>query len=127
MRSRRTHHQPTTWIAILVILLAALAPSVSHALNASKGASWVEVCTDQGSRWVQSTSEDSGSLPSATHLMEHCPYCATQVPALGMPPAPEMRLPSIEPFTDRPPAFLAAPRTLHAWVSAQPRAPPFFS
>lgn len=109
---------------MLAILLASLAPSISQAMGFEKGRSWIEVCTTEGSKWVSGDSGDSGAPTQAQHLLEHCPYCSIHVPALGMPASPV----SVPEMLDRghevAVAFLAAPRTLHAWVSAQPRAPP---
>lgn len=115
---------------MLVVLLASLAPSLSHALGAAQGPSWVEICTAQGSKWVQGDSADSGeskNAPAAAHLLEHCPYCSIHTPALGLPPTPLVVPLDLGHEAEVPPAFLAAPRTSHAWVSAQPRAPPLFS
>lgn len=117
-------------MAILVVLLASLAPSLSHALGATQGASWVEICTAQGSKWVDGDSADSGgskSAPASAHPLEHCPYCSIHMPALGVPPTPVVVPRDVGPESEFPHAFLAAPRTSHAWVSAQPRAPPLFS
>lgn len=130
MRSARARLRFTGWVAILVVLLASLAPSLSHALGATQGASWVEICTAQGSKWVQGDSADSGgskSAPAFAHPLEHCPYCSIHMPALGLPPTPLIVPLELGLEAEVPPAFLAAPRTSHAWVSAQPRAPPLFS
>jgi hypothetical protein len=127
MRRLRTQRQLTGWIAVLAVLLASLAPALSHALGGSNGASWVEVCSTQGSRWVQSDPDEPGGAPVQAHLLEHCPYCSIHAPALGLPPVPE-RTPLEPGLKDEfPLAFLAAPRTPHAWVSAQPRGPPRLS
>lgn len=123
----RARRQLTSWIAILAVLVASLAPSVSHALGLNKGASWMEVCSAQGSKWQQTDSDESRGAPAAGHVLEHCPYCSIHAPALGMPPAPEVAPLSLDLTDEFPLAFLAAPRTLHAWLSAQPRAPPSFS
>ena len=112
---------------MLAILLASLAPSVSQALGLAKGGSWIEVCTAQGSKWLQGDWDGSGGAPASGHVLDHCPYCSLHAPVLGMPPAPGLVAPVPLPGHDRPLAFLAAPRTLHAWVSALPRAPPLFS
>ena len=130
MRSARARLRFTGWVAILVVLLASLAPSLSHALGATQGASWVEICTAQGSKWVQGDSADSGgskSAPAFAHPLEHCPYCSIHMPALGLPPTLLIVPLELGLEAEVPPAFLAAPRTSHAWVSAQPRAPPLFS
>jgi hypothetical protein len=132
MAPTRARRQLATWFAMLAILMASLAPSVSHALGLTRGASWIEVCSAQGARWVKgdasdSRSNESGSAPAAAHLLDHCPYCSVHMPALGLPPAQQV-LPLALGLDDAlPPAFLAARRTPHVWVTAQPRAPPFFS
>lgn len=127
MRAVRAHRRLTSWIAALAILLASLAPTLSHALASATGANWIEVCTTQGSKWVQAGDDGAERAPASTHLLEHCPYCSLHAPTLGLPPVMErVHLPlPVGPAV--PPAFLSAPRTLHAWVSAQPRAPPLFS
>ena len=128
MQLRRLTRRFASWIAVLAILMSALAPAVSHALGTAGTASWIEVCTSQGSKWVQSNDEPGGdSAPGAEHALEHCPYCSIHPNAVGIPPAPLQALPAAGLAHAVPQAFLAAPRTLHAWVSAQPRAPPQFS
>ncbi len=127
MNWTRRYARLTHWIAALAVLLGALAPALSHAFAPSQGGTWVEVCTAQGSRWVQAESGSTEGTPTALHALEHCPYCSLHTPTLGLPPAPVT-----EPLASNlgeavPLAFLFAPRTLHAWVSAQPRAPPLFS
>lgn len=105
----------------MAVLLAALAPAVSFALGSQLGANWVEVCTAEGSKWVQPGNDEA---PASAHVFEHCPYCTLHTPAIGMPPVPPAQLPIVDAADAVPLAFLAAPRTLHAWASAQPRAPP---
>lgn len=138
MSSSRPQRHAAVWIALLAVLLAALAPSVSQALGFARGAgpSWVEVCSAEGAKWVPAdagagasaddASADDGTShgPAAAHWMEHCPWCSLHQPALAVPPAPAA-LPLVNGLTEAlPRAFLQAPRTLHAWASAQPRAPP---
>jgi len=127
MRALRAQKRLTGWIAALAILLASLAPSLSHALASAGGTSWIEICSTEGSRWVPAGAGGSEPAPaSAAHVLDHCPYCSIHAPALGLPPANvPAQLPS-RLAHEVPLAFLAAPRTLHAWVSAQPRAPPLF-
>lgn len=123
MNRLRAHRRLTTWVATLAVLLAALAPTVSFALGSRLGASWVEVCTVAGSKWVNA-GEGEPAAPAASHVFEHCHFCSIHTPAIGMPPAPLAQLPIVDAAAVVPPAFLTAPRTLHAWASAQPRAPP---
>ncbi|WP_196887490.1 DUF2946 domain-containing protein [Rubrivivax gelatinosus] len=123
--SKRGRHPFALWIAALVILMASLAPSVSQALGFARSAAAVEICTAHGSVWVDAdTGGETGGPASAGHLFEHCPFCSLHAPALGLPPAP-LALPGVPPGAEPVPrAFLAAARTPHAWVTAQPRAPP---
>jgi hypothetical protein len=127
MRAVRAHRRLTSWIAALAVLLAALAPALSHALASGTGAHWIEICTTQGSRWIQAGEDGTERTPASAHLLEHCPYCTLHAPALGLPPVPVLVHLPLQLDHAVPLAFLSAPRTLHAWVSAQPRAPPLFS
>jgi len=112
---------------MLAILLTSLAPAISHALGSARTASWVEICTAQRAERLPAGTDESGGAPAVKHLLEHCPYCSIHVPALGMPPVRVAVAPVPAAAQEFPRAFLAAPRTLRAWVSAQPRAPPLAS
>jgi Protein of unknown function (DUF2946) len=127
MRAARAHAQFTSWIAILAVLLASLAPTLAHAFRSDAGVSWIEVCTTQGAKWIQAGDDTPERAPATAHVIDHCPYCSLHTPTLALPPT-ATPAPALLPLSHEvPPAFLAAPRTLHAWVSAQPRAPPLFS
>ena len=104
-----------------------LAPSLSQALASANGTNWIEICTTQGARWIAADEDGSKRAPASAHALDDCPYCSIHAPALGLPPANGSALQPERLAYDFPLAFLAAPRTLHAWVSAQPRAPPLFS
>jgi hypothetical protein len=126
MRALRAHRRLTAWIAALAILTASLAPALSQAVASATGAHWIEICTTQGSRWIQAGEDGSEPTPPLKHVLEHCQFCSPHTPT-GLPPAtPRAHLPPGL-LHETPLAFLSAPRTLHAWVSAQPRAPPLFS
>lgn len=117
------------WIASVVILLGSLAPSFAQALGAgSSDGFWTEVCTSLGTQRVLI---DEGSSPGpaeqADHALQHCPYCSLQVTDLALPPPRPVPLAILRLSFGAPEPFLAAPRTLFAWVSAQPRAPPLHS
>jgi hypothetical protein len=111
------------WFAILAILLAALAPALSQAFGIGQGAAWVEVCTAQGSKWVQQGSQPSEEAPASSHLLAHCPGCVGHAPA-GLPPA-RQEVALLQGLGQAfPPAFSEGPRPPHAWAGAQSRAPP---
>jgi hypothetical protein len=129
MQLHRTVRVLTSWLAVLAILMAGLAPSILHALGSRIGSSEVEICTSVGAKWVYvgGNASDETPAPSGTHSFDHCPYCSLHANAIAIPASPAATLPAPPLAHDLPIAFLAAPRTLAAWVSAQPRAPPLLS
>jgi len=105
-----------------------LLPPLSHVLAAASGGGngFAEVCTPQGTKLVALA--DGETAPSgAILLLEHCPYCTAAAGAVGLPPAPVALLLLVAAGTSEPPLFLHAPRTLFAWASANPRAPPLMT
>ena len=102
----------------------ALAPTVSHALNAGTTSNpWTEICTTADARLASGTP----ALPADVGHIEHCPLCALSAGALGLPPA--HAVPGVVPtrslFGAEPLAL--APRGPRGWAIAQPRAPPLHS
>lgn len=118
------------WLALAAMLALALLPTLSHALAFARGASaWAEVCTPQGMRLVSvdvAQAVDTGTPVQAAGHLEHCPLCALGADTPPLPPAPPAALPLPLSAAEPPALFLHAPRTLHAWRSAQPRGPPSF-
>jgi hypothetical protein len=114
------------WLANFAILLAAFAPTVSHAMAAARGgASWVEICTTAGPAIVKLNGDQAPNAPKnapASHL-EHCPFCFPHAGAAGLPPA-VAALPVTVGSYALPELFYRAPRPLFAWAAGQPRAPP---
>lgn len=100
---RQGRHRLTAWLALVVMLLGAFAPTVSRALAAARGAPLsIEVCTSQGPRWmspvrVQSSApasaptndevNDAHDGPASTILLDACPFCLLLADRLGPPPA----------------------------------------
>lgn len=120
LRTRRF----AAWLATFAILLAALAPAVSHAMTAVRGgASWVEVCTATGPALVKVAGEQAPVKDSAPSHVDHCPFCSTHAGAAGLPPA-AAALPVATGAHALPELFLRAPRPLFVWAAAQARAPP---
>ncbi len=118
------------WLALCAVSFTAAAPVLATVMATATGADWVQVCTDQGMRWVavnvdpalESSSSDPPTAPAAA--MEHCPVCSLAHHGLAGPPATGLRLPALHGRDGLPERFAQAPCTPHAWVSAQPRAPP---
>jgi hypothetical protein len=113
---RQTLH---LWIAMLAVLFAALAPTVSHAQAASTPAALTEMCTADG--FTKKTPD------SIMHGMEHCPYCATHGGSPALPPHTLAGFAVIGGHDFYPPLFYAAPQPLHTWRAASPRGPPVIS
>ncbi len=117
---------------MFAILLASLAPSISHALAAAHGNSevWVEICSATGSRMVKLDANDFGNPtqhePAATHVA-NCLYCLTHVDSLGPLPETRIVIPVFSLETDLPSLYFNSPRPLFIWAKGQPRAPPVFS
>lgn len=113
----------------MAMLAFALVPTLSRAMAfASGNASFAEVCTPQGLKLV--TSDDTAGPDSggpAAHSLDHCAFCGLATD--GAAPLPAAPAAVVLPVAGaEPPAlFLRAPRTLHAWATAQPRAPPALS
>jgi hypothetical protein len=62
-----------SWVAIFAILMTTFAPLVSHALSLSN-ASFVEVCTSQGVKLIQTNDSNSQDQKPGIDL-NHCLYC----------------------------------------------------
>jgi hypothetical protein len=61
------------WLAVLITVFGALAPTVSHALVWSQGGNgeWTEICISTGIQ-IQTDSPDG---PESVLLPDHCPFC----------------------------------------------------
>jgi hypothetical protein len=131
MRMTKSMHRMTMWIALCAILLASLAPSISHAIAAAKGIpnGWTEICTVNGAKLVKIDGAQSPAPTPAekgTHF-EHCPFCLHHAVSLGLPPNSDFVMPVVEGSPVLPSLFYQASRPLFAWAATQPRAPPAFS
>ena len=123
MQNIRQRLKALTWIAVFAIFGLALAPTISHALDANTAANpWAQICSTPASGGA-----GSPALPSGLRHLDHCPLCGHGAGPLGMPPGATLALPA--PARE---AFVRAHQGLaathaFAWAAAQPRAPPFFS
>jgi hypothetical protein len=124
MGMTRARRQLVAWIACFAVLLGALAPSVSHALAASRGQAigW-DICrADAGS----ASPAPVADLQKQGRLMVHCAYC---LPHGGsdavLAAAPELGLVdghSVQPFL-----FYHASEPLAALSAPSARGPPALS
>jgi hypothetical protein len=130
---RRSTRQLAAWIAGFAILFGALAPTVARAMAAwsGGGAAWTEICTSAGlvRAAVPAGDEapaDSGSGRSRFGGID-CPYCLHHADSLPAPAAARVFVAAEACSQHAPPAAWRQPRPIHAWASAQPRAPPLVS
>lgn len=133
MRMRKTTQSFAAWIACLAILLAAFAPSLSHAWNAAQRnmALSMEICSVMGTAHVKSTDTSANSADPAsasesapTSHLEHCPFCTGHGACPAMPPVADLVLPAAQIPSGFPFLYYQAPRRLFVWSSAHSRAPP---
>jgi hypothetical protein len=120
------HRRLTSWVAVLAMWFAALAPTVSHALVWTGGAGGVEVCTPTGMQVLSfgaatAASDDAAALRG---VFEHCGYCvlgagAAPLPSVGCALPPVVEAPGLAGQPLLRPA-LQAP----AWMLLPSRAPP---
>jgi hypothetical protein len=132
---RLLRRQHISLCMVLVMLFAALAPAVSHALARYGGQSIImmEVCTSQGARIMvmvpsqQATDQESAPVHSSVHL-EHCKFCTNMAGSQAPGPDPgtvALMVQGVLAFA--PPAFYQARTTDHVWRQAPARAPPVIS
>ncbi|HEX8609663.1 MAG TPA: DUF2946 domain-containing protein [Telluria sp.] len=119
LAKRQTLH---IWIAFLAILFSAFAPAIG---SAAMAAGTMEVCTSDGVKLIQVAATDGDDAPgSVHHAMQHCAFCATHA-GTHLPPSPPAGMLVIDTVRNLYPSlFYRAPQPLHAWSSANPRAPP---
>ncbi len=93
MRTRSTsiHRSWRVWLALCVLLMGALAPTVSRALAWSEAGPALEICTGQGgSVWVsappESSDEGAADGPTSLPSLEHCPFCLQATDRSAAPP-----------------------------------------
>lgn len=139
LRARRL----TAWIALAVMLMGALAPTVSHALALARSGmpGAVEVCTSSGMRWVVLEAVNPAASPAARSKpiptdspdgqesalsLNHCPFCLPIADRLGPPPAASLHFFNAETGLAQPDAQALFFETFTP-SSALPRGPPVFS
>lgn len=128
MKSSAFRKTSIVWIAFVAILFGPLAPSVSHAIaaNNTQTASWLEICSADGMRFIQIDGQLADpSAPSEHGLhMEDCPFCLNHAGAHGLPPSNNYTMPVADRADIQPSLFYQSPHPLFIWSAAQSRAPP---
>ena len=89
-RRRTLLHRPwAVWLAVLIAVFGALAPTVSHALVLARGGAspMVEICTTTGTQWVlANTPVDSPDGERSLKSLDHCPFCLLSADRVAPPP-----------------------------------------
>lgn len=119
----------SAWLAIWVIVMGALAPSVSRLLasRVSHVLPTLEVCaTRTNAHGVMIKAADAPSHPLTSANLDHCALCVIQADQVGLPPANFAWHVASTLSESTPTLFLTAPRPLHVWATALARAPPAF-
>ncbi|MYM96090.1 DUF2946 domain-containing protein [Rugamonas sp. FT81W] len=111
------------WIALLAILFGALAPTVSRSIAANLRYDTVEVCTASGYKALKIPKD--GTAPSSKVSIDHCAFCANHAGTHALPGISSVSTPLVAGRDFYPSLFYSAPRLMHAWSAANPRAPPF--
>ncbi len=132
MRMKTKILRLSTWFACFAILMAALAPSISHALAATNGSgtSWVEICSTTGIKAVKVVDRTApgAAVPAETMLhFADCLYCLLHADVPVLPHPVGVALPLNADAPAFPFLFYQSPRPLFLWAAAQSRAPPFAS
>lgn len=116
------------WIACFAILFAALAPTISHALAASRGTSdLAEVCSVGGAKLVSVSdgqADGSAPVPAKSFKFEHCAFCTTHGGSFALLPQMDSHIAAPAMPDSHPKLFYLSPRPLPIWSAAQSRAPP---
>lgn len=123
-----------SFIAMMAVVFASLAPSISHAFPAKNNQATVlqELCSAQGAKRFVAVdlAVDTQKAPSqnqaATHF-EHCPYCATHAGSVAITASPvTMFLAEINAIEHIPTYAVALPRSFYQ-VTPPSHAPPAIS
>ena len=153
MRMGQFTRRMAAWMACVAVLMASLAPSISHALAAAglssvttssarifagmpfphhlhqmpNDASPGEATYSDGMQMEELRPQGShspGSHSTAAHF-EHCPFCFTHAGSFALPPTTALLAPAAVSNSDRfASLFYQSPAPLFIWTTAQSRAPP---
>jgi hypothetical protein len=117
-------HRPwAVWLAVLVAVFGALAPTVSHALAQGGAPAMMDICASGNASTVPM---DAPSGPQSLASPDHCPFClhaADRVAVLPPPLLTPLLVPGDKPEPVVQPVFFYSTYLAHA---PPPRGPPVF-
>lgn len=131
-------------MACFAILLASLAPAISHAVNAARTAppDRQEHCIEGNEATEHAghalMNEAMGDAPDADQAaghepaghelhFEHCPFCFTHAGSFALMASFAVHARLLAARVQKPLLFYQSHQPLHIWASAQPRGPPTVS
>jgi len=97
MNQQRRYHSPywsclrsvqLLWLALMIALFGALAPTWSLALNAPEqtGPSMLDICSSDPALMADGTAPRSPDLPAPPGMLKHCPLCLHHAHPFALPP-----------------------------------------
>jgi len=109
-----------SWLTLLSLVLATLAPGVARAWSFAQGdaSPWGMVCSTS----AKAKTDAPVGGASAADAQDSC--CLLRCDLLAPPSSVELAVPGSLFGTSVPLLFLHAPGPLFAWIAAQPRGPP---
>lgn len=127
MRLSRSLRRLYTWIALLAVLGAAMAPTISRALaSVNHGATpWLQICTAAGEIRLDPGAPDGKRQPARGGLhLDHCALCTFHAVSGEPPLLGQAGAQALTGFTTVPRPAVVVPRARLPWSVAHPRAPP---
>lgn len=121
MHLRKNVFAVVVWIALCAILMAALAPSISHML-ARRGEADAPFCNMPEHAMTHASSAADKSAHGMN--MDDCGYCSMQAHLPMLPSVAAVAPLMLDIVRCAPPLFFLAPRPLFVWLNARSRAPP---
>lgn len=125
-RPNQLRRYAAVWLAVLITVLGALAPTVSHALVWSQGGNgeWTEICTSTGTGIQIQTGSSDG--PESVLSLDRCRFCLLFTDRVAPPPHASVHLFAVSGGfkvpTVRQAVFFITPFAL----TPPPRGPPAF-
>ncbi len=117
------------WLLLCAWLLAAVAPTVSHALAAQADTSArIEICTGTGAQWVDADPSgipaEATNGPASALVVSHCPFCLQATDRGAAPPPQLPYLFVVQGGNQERPVWQAFFFSFTDVLSAAPRGPP---
>lgn len=115
------------WLAVLLAVFGALAPTVSHALVAARGGAspWLEICSSTGTRSVTpGTRAGTPDGEDSSALREACAFCLLNAERTAPPPTAQVHHFAAPGGLGAPPFWPAVAVVSPFLLAAQPRGPP---